>query len=339
MVRRALFLAFVVVTACSDDAGEDDAGDDAPPGSTDVALAGVRTGVLLDDLRFSAPSRTILAAPGGSRHVFRFAVDPEVVTVFDPFGAAAASVDEGNGLLFVADRAAKILHVVDVATRATVSDVPLDTTPDYVRFSATTNEVWVTEPAGKQIEVFHFPHAGSPLLARRGFVDVGDGPEGLVFDARRNRAYVHLYSPNIGVIDLTSRLRVASWPTRCTASHGIPHVDEARGFVFAGCRGKAHVTVLAADRDGAIVGEFELGSGDTALAYAPELGHFYLRGDPGPPIAVLGIQPDGRPVELGRFEAAQAGHVMAADDRGQLWAADPAAGRLLRFKDPFPATR
>ena len=323
-----------LVTACSTD-GE---GTGEHRETHDVALAGVTTAILLDDLHFSPTSRTVVVAPAGSHRVFRVAVDTGAATAFEEFGARAASVDEANGLLFVADRDAKLLHVVNVETRRIVSDVPLDSTPDYVRYCPISNEVWVTEPSDRRIEVFRFPFPGSPSLARAALIPVGDGPEGLVFDTKQRRAFIHHYSPKLGVIDVDRRVLVADWPTGCEASHGIPTVDEARGLVFAGCRDRSRVAVLSSV-DGRLLGERQLGTGETVLAYSASLGHFYLRGDPGARILVLGIPASGNPVELGAFVPAERGHVMAADDRGRLWAADPASGRLLRFEDPYPATR
>jgi hypothetical protein len=329
----ALIIAPGLVACSSDESAEEEAAEN----SQEVALQDVTRSVLLDDLHFAGSSRTVVAAPGGSNRVFRVAVDTRDVTSFEGFGARAASVDEANGLLFVADRDAKLLHVVDVATRRIVSDVPLASTPDYVRYCASTNEVWVTEPGDRRIEVLHFPFAGSPSLARATFIAVGDGPEGLVFDTQRRRAFIHHFSPKLGVIDVDLRVLAASWPTGCSASHGIPILDERRGLVFAGCRGQSRVAVLSSD-DGRLLGEKTLGGGDTVLAYSASLGHFYLRGDPGARILVLGVPSSGSPFELGSFVPAEKGHAMAADDRRQLWAADPASGRLLRFVDPYPAT-
>jgi hypothetical protein len=309
--------------------------DPAPPtpeGADGIALEGVSGVVLLDDLHFAAVPHRIVAAPGGSGRVHRVDVEAASAKAFDGFGTGAASVDEADGLAFVADRASSTLDVLEIASGKVVSRVELGGRPDYVRYCPITNEVWVTEPAEQRIEVLAF--RGKPDLVSAAFISIGDGPEGLVFDLKRERAYVHHYQPKVAKINVRERRSEVDWPTGCQTSHGIPVIDEQRGLLFAGCRERAKVTVLSIDEDGKQLGTFDLGTGESSLAYSPSLRHFYLRGDPGVEIAVLDIPDSGSPVLLKKLATSQRGHVMAADDRGFLWVADPAAGRLLRYKDP-----
>src|SRR5262249_53093589 len=125
---------------------------------------------------------------------------------------------------------------------------------------------------------------------------------------------------------------VATWPTGCTSSHGIPAIDEKRALLFAGCS-NARVAALDLAHDGKQLGSFTLGGGATILAYAPAIGHLYLRGDPGTPIAILSVSDAGDLALLGKLETTEKGHCMAADDRGYLWVCDWQKGQLLRFKD------
>lgn len=335
-MRKRLALLLLLAVACSSSTTDDGDGDNDSEKS--VALPGVTGGVLLDDLHFAASARRIVIAPGGSRRIDRVDVDAVAATSFDGFGAGTASVDEANGLLFAVDRQARQLDVVDAASGKIVATTALGSAPDYVRYNAISNEVWVTEPIDRRIEMLKFAAPGSPALVSAGFIAIGDGPEGLAFDVSRKRAFVHHYKAEIGVIDVDKRAQFASWPTECASSHGIPAVDEARGLVFAGCRDTSKVTVLSSN-DGKVLGRFELGGGVSVLAYSSTLGHAYLRGDPGAPIAVLGVDAAGATTLLGKLTAAEQGHVMAADDRGYLWAADPRAGKLLRFKDSFAASK
>jgi len=62
------------------------------------------------------------------------------------------SVDEGNGFLFVTDRSSQKLNVVDPTAGTVVTSLTLSASPDYARFVAATNEVWISEPASSQIE-------------------------------------------------------------------------------------------------------------------------------------------------------------------------------------------
>ena len=107
-------------------------------------------------------------------------------------------------------------------------------------------------------------------------------------------------------------------------------------MVFAGCS-SAKVVALSLD-DGRILGSHGAPGGTTILGYSAALHHFYLRADPGVPIYILGVASDGTFTQLGTADAAPDGHCLVADDRGAFWVCDRAAGALLRFTDPFPAT-
>ena len=331
MSRFALGCVAGLAGACGPDADDEPTSAEA----TQVALPGVTGAVLLDDLHFAVGPRRVVAAPGGSRRVHRIDVDAATAESFTGFGSGAASADEAGGLLFVADREARSIDVVEVSSGRILSDVLLDSTPDYVRHSSATNEVWVTEPSERRIEILVFAAPASPVLRSAGFVVTGDRTEGLAFDVKRRRAFTHGSIGRLHVIDVDTRKVLDAWPTPCATSHGIPTVDEANGFVFVGCLERAAVGVLSTKDNGQQLGAFELGTGQSALAYSPQLHHFYLRGDPGKEIAILDIPASGVPVLLGKLPTPERGHVMAADDRAHLWVADPVAGRLLRFRDAF----
>ena len=134
---------------------------------------------------------------------------------------------------------------------------------------------------------------------------------------------------------MQTRALVATWPTGCASSHGIPAIDEARALLFAGCS-SARTVVLDLARDGKELGSFTLGTGATILAYSPRVGHLYVRGDPGTAIAILAVPDAGSLTLLGQLETTPKGHCMTADDRGQLWVCDWREGKILRFKDPYP---
>jgi hypothetical protein len=167
---------------------------------------------------------------------------------------------------------------------------------------------------------------------------VPGGPEGLVIDETRRRAYVHLYAGDVGVIDLDVRALVATWPTPCNGAHGVPALDEERGFLFAGCRA-AEIVVLDLDADGALLDQLALdGGGASILGFAPALHHAYLRGDPGTTVAILGVGADGTLDPLGTLDTTPRGHCLTADDRGNVWVCDEEHGRLFRFTDDFDPT-
>ena len=138
-------------------------------------------------------------------------------------------------------------------------------------------------------------------------------------------------------IDIDQRNVIGKWDTGCGGSHGIPVVDERRGFVFAGCSSKGGGAVLDSD-DGTLLAGHEVGSGDALLAYSEALGHFYLRGDPGNFVDILGVCDDGALELLDRVKITHSGHGITADERGNVWVCDAENGGLLHFHDSFPAS-
>jgi hypothetical protein len=139
-------------------------GADAEPPSTSIAVPGGEKGIGFDDLGFSPSLHKVLVPAGRAGKLAT--IDPQTKQLDTIGGFATAesfggghgegitSVDEGKGVLFVTDRTAKRLDVVDPAKKTVVAFAELSAGPDYVRYVAETNEVWVTEPRAQGIEVF-----------------------------------------------------------------------------------------------------------------------------------------------------------------------------------------
>lgn len=334
-MRATACVAVIVASACSSRSPTTGT-DGSSLAMTEVPLPGGSGGIFFDDLRFSARLHRMVSPAANTGMVDL--VDPASlqVTSIPGFGYAG-SADEGGGFVFADDRNGGRVVVGDPTTNTVVASATVAAGPDYTRFVAPTNEVWVTEPSGA-IEVFSLSGTSPPMPMHAALLTTPGGPEGLAIDATRNRAYVHLFAGKIAAIDLTSRTIVETWPTGCGGSHGIPIVDEQRGFVFAGCSESARVAVLDAAHGGAILDSYTLGGGETILGYSASLHHFYLRGDPGIPVAVLGVSAAGKLSLLTTVPAQMNGHCAAADDQGAFWICDAARGQLLRFVDGFPAT-
>jgi len=220
---------------------------------------------------------------------------------------------------------------MEVAATADVS-----ARPDYARYSELTSELWVTQPGNDRIEVLSVSGATTtPALSHVAYIEVaGGGPEGLTFDGA-GRAYTHA-GELLAVIDVEAREVIDYWYTGCSGEHGFPQADAARGLVMVGCSSGGAAVVLDAS-DGTRLAGYEAGGAEAVLAYAPALGHFYLRGDPGDTVSMLGVCDDGSVAVLAQPEAAEYSHAMAADEIGNLWLVDPGRGGLLRIADPYPA--
>lgn len=313
--------------------------------STPVALPGGLGGIGFDDLIYSPQLKRVIAPAGrtGSLDL----VNPQTleVTAIAGFsaqgqfggghGEGTTSADFGRGVLFAIDRTAMRLDVVDPASQAIVAFAAVSANPDYVRFVESAGQVWVTEPDSEQIEVFSLAAGAAPRLTQAGLIHVSGGPESLVIDSVRKKAYTHLWNGMTVVIDLQTRELAATWKNGCIGgSRGIA-LDEARGFLFAGCyEGKA--VVLDIDHDGRQLSSFSYGLGVDVISYNPRLGHLYLPAAVSASMAILNVSPAGEISLAGTVSTAGDAHCVTADELDNAWVCDPSNGRLLLVKDTLP---
>lgn len=311
-----------------------------PAGATTTALPDGRPGIGFDDLRFSA-GYGVLVPAGRSGNLDL--VDPSTRTVtsvggfsmeplhFAGHDQGATSADAGGGFLFVTDRTARIIDVVDPATRQIVASAPVAASPDYVRWVAPTGEVWVSEPDAEQLELFTLA-GGAP--AHAALIAIPGGPESLVIDPTRGRAYTHLWSGGSVSVDVRTRAVVAQWSNGCGGSRGIA-LDERRGLLFAGCaEGRGTVADVAA---GALVATLDVpAQGVDVIDYSPLLGHLYLAGQTNATLAIVGVSASGQLSLLGSEPTAGGAHCVAADDRGNAYVCDPDNGDLIVVGDALP---
>ncbi|HXT00207.1 MAG TPA: hypothetical protein VN915_06000 [Elusimicrobiota bacterium] len=316
--------------------------------STSVPMPGGGAGIGFDDLGY-APGLNKMLVPGG-RTGRLFLVDPGTRKVssvggFTPekdykrgHGEGVTSADEGRGLLFGTDRNRGAVVAVDPKTGAALASAKLSGGPDYVRYAAPTGELWVSEPSAEKIELFTLSGGTAALtIAKAGEISVPGGPESLVIDAARGRAYAHTWKGESLAIGLKSRAVEARWANGCTGSRGIA-LDETRGFLFAGCdEGKA--VVLDAAHGGKVLSSLESGKGVDVIAYSERLRHLYLPGADSATMAIIAVGDDGTLKLLKTLKTAKGAHCAAADESGGAWVCDPDAGRLLYFKDGGGASR
>ena len=310
------------------------------PGSAAVTLPGGAPGIGFDDLRF-APSLGLILAPAG-RSGFLDLVEPasgKVTSVpgFSETGTwdgghdqGVTSADEGAGFLFATDRTSGDLAIVDPKSRRIASRTKLGGPPDYVRFVPATRELWVTSPDRERIEVFRLGKEGPPTAVSDGFVPIPGGPESLVIDAKRGRAYTHLWDGETDAIDLVGRKIVAKWKNGCRGSRGIA-LDEERGFLFTGCaEGKA--TVLSVT-DGHEISTASSGNGVDIIDYDSAAKRLYFPGGKSATMAIFDVSAEGK-LSLRRIVTTSAGsHCVAVAPNGTAYVCDPRKGRLLAFRE------
>ena len=308
-----------------------------------LPLPGGAGGIGLDDLTFSEGLHRILAPAGRTGRVDL--VDPETGAVesvpgFSRGGAARSghalgttSADAGGGFLFAIDRTDRTLAVVDPRARRIVARARLAGGPDYVRWVEPLGEVWVTEPGRAAIETFRLEPGRTPALAPAGPIAVPGGPESLVVDAARGRAYTNTFRDATVAIDLRGHAEAARWPNGCRGARGIA-LEPRRGWVFVGCE---EGRVVALDPStGGVLGAAATGPGVDGIAYAAGLGHLYVPAADAATLTVFAVGARGELRALGRAATAREAHCAAADDRGNVYVCDPGGGRLLVVRDGFP---
>jgi DNA-binding beta-propeller fold protein YncE len=307
-----------------------------PARPSEVPLPNGAPGIGFDDLRF-APSLGLVLVPAGRSGSLDL-LDPATgrVTAVPGFaskqsfggghGDGVTSADEGRGLLFATDRTSGELVVADPKSLRIVSRTKLSGAPDYVRWVEKTGEIWVTEPDSERIEVFALR---GQTASSAGFISVKGGPESLVVDGSRGRAYTHLWDGKTVAVDLGRRSIAATWPNGCRGSRGIA-LDGSKGHLFAGCaEGKAVVLSVA---NGRTLSSATSGDGVDIIDYDQKRGLLYLPGGKSATMAIFRVSADGALSAPTVVPTAPGAHCVAAAPGGDAFVCDPAKGRLLRFR-------
>lgn len=306
-----------------------------------LSLPGGGEGIGFDDLLYSKALEKILVPAGRTGRLDL--VDPKTLTVetIEGFTSTkefrgghrhgATSADSGAGLLFASDRDLRTVTLVDPRRRTILESVRLGGIPDYVRWVEPLREVWVSEPNREAIEYFTLAAGRSPRLVRGGTIDVKGGPESLVIDASRGRAYTNTWHDATVAVDLKSHKEIARWQNGCGGARGIA-LDERSGLLFVGCKeGKA--VALDVVHGGKQVGAATTAKGVDIIAYSPPLRHLYVPGAESATMTVLAVGTTGALSVLQTVPTAEDSHCVAADALGHAYVCDPGKGRLLVFSD------
>jgi len=296
-------------------------------------------GIGFDDLRYS-PALGKVLVPGGRSGRLDL-LDPRSRSVVDIPGFSESlryggghddgvtSADSGPGVLYATDRTTHRLAVIDPSSKSVVESVELAADPDYVRYVPPTHEVWVTEPDADQLEIFSVDETGRHPTHRAN-VTVRGGPESLVVDSDRSRAYTHLWRGVTVSVDVHSRAIVARWKNGCRSSRGIA-LDRDRGFLIAACA-EGRATVLDV-RDGHLLSNIETDSGVDIISFGARARHVYVPGAETGVLFVASLSSDGQLAAVGRVATVRGAHCVTVDERGNVYVCDPAHGRLLVIHD------
>lgn len=319
----------------------------APPPPSRLEMPGGEGGIGFDDVRFSPELQRILVPAGRTGRLDL--VDPRSgeVAAVEGFSRSASrerghgegttSADAGRGFVFAVDRTDRTVAAIDPGAREILTRAHLEGGPDYVRWVEETGEVWVTEPSREAIETFRFDAGAAPTLTRTGRIPVPAGPESLVVDPVRGRAYTNTFKDSTVAIDVARHSVTATWFNGCRGARGIA-LDERDGWVFVGCD-EGRAVALDAGHEGRRVGAARTGDGVDSIAYAPALAHLYVPSADTATLSVLAVDAHGRLEPLGTLPTSPDAHCAAADDASHVYVCDPRGGRLLVLPDPYPPSR
>ena len=307
-----------------------------------ITLPDGEGGIGFDDLRFDRERNLVLVPAGRTGRVDLIDPASSTVTPIAGFskvarydaghGQSVTSVDVGDGFLFATDRTALELVIVDLKTKTVVGRTRLASAPDYVRWVASRREVWVTEPGKKRIEVFALSNARPPVATHAAFIETPGGPESLVIDERRKRAYTHKWKEATMAIDLATRAIVATWRAGCGDPRGIA-LDEEHGFLLLGCE-DGTATALDVEHEGRLLGTVKSGSGVDIIAWDPKRRHLYVPGDESATMAIVGVSPAGALSVVRVVPTVKDAHCVTTDEQGSAYVCDPRRGQLLVVPDP-----
>jgi hypothetical protein len=318
-----------------------------------IAIPDGERGIGFDDLQYAPGLGRILVPAGRTGHLLL--LDPATRALLPIGGFSATAAFHGGhsdgttsavelegqpGKLVATDRGSRTLSIVDAKAKRLIASVTLAGAPDYVRCIPSLGQVWVTEPGKKEIEVLAevFPIDGkSPAgLLHLGTIPVPGGPESLVVDTGRGRAYTHTWKDQSYAIDLPSRRIVATWTNGCQRARGIG-LDGKRGFLFVGCA-EGRATVLDVT-SGKLLSSAAAGADVDSVAYSATLGHLYVPGGGAADLSIFAVSSRGALVLLGKVPTAADAHTAAFDPvTSTVFVGDPEHGVVLAIPDPFPSS-
>ena len=308
--------------------------------SSAVTIPGGEEGIGFDDLVYSSDLHKVLVPAGHMGKLYLIEATGLGMAGIGGFSSSVefqkghevgiSSADVGGGYVFAADHGRHELVAVELKSGRAAANVDLAGDADYVRYVGVNNEVWVTEPHNKQIEVFRFLRGDHPILKPTVIIPFSDGPESLMVDHIRGRAYTN-FGHDAAAVGLGSHVIIDTWPNGCKKSRGDA-LDEKRGFLFVSCsEGKAVVFDL--NHHNKEISNLVTDPGPDVISYNPKLSHLYFTSGKNATLSIIGVSSQGKLSLLGKAQADKRSHCVVSDDQNNIWVCDPPRGQLLLYKD------
>jgi DNA-binding beta-propeller fold protein YncE len=334
-----------------------------------IQLTDTPRAVSFDDMSFDQKMGAVIIPAAETGKLLLVKPDTLAVKAISGFSQKAQSVGAvsgstsattGRGFIFALDRGALKIDVIDPAVGQIITSAPVAAAPDYIRYVTARNELWVTEKAASQIEIFGLPDGDPFTPFSTGVIPVPNGPEGLLIDRIRGLAYTNQpKSGTTAVIQVQTHGIIAEWGNGCSKARGMA-IDEQQGYLFVACN-EGKVVIMDVKNNGQQLASQNFGAGIDFVAYNPRLQHLYMPSGTSAILAVFGVVetpaaasastagstpaaldatavPKVSLVRLGTADTAVKARCVTADDQDNIWVCDPAQGGVFVIKDTFPAS-
>ncbi len=281
-------------------------------------------------------------------------------------GTSSAAV-AGN-YMFGLDQHTQSIKTVDLATGSIVASTPLQDAPDYIRYVSAASELWVTEKASNQIEIFSMSEDIPPVLRSTGDIQVPNGPEALIIDDARGLAFTNRPKQSLtDVIQVMTHSVIREWGNGCSAARGMA-IDEADGYLFVACN-EGKLVMMDINNDGYQITSQTYGGKLDFVTYNPNLHHIYLPSTSSGVLAIFQLQsllvtpqpttttvlgttptasstatPGFTPTPnirtslflLGTADTAVKSKCVTTDNNNNIYVCDPTHGQVFVIHDTFP---
>ncbi|HKS93905.1 MAG TPA: hypothetical protein VJS16_04530 [Gammaproteobacteria bacterium] len=308
---------------------------------TVIRIPGGEHGIGFDDIGYAAPLNRVTVPAGATGNLVLIDPETDALTVIPGVSAPPANAKErregtssamyAEGYLFASDHDPAEVVAINPDTHAIVGRTALESGPDYVRYVARTHEIWVTEPEKEQIQIFKLSVSPKPVLTPEVVIHIAGGPESLVIDNQRNRAYANLWKDKTVEMELSGHKVLAEWPNTCKGSRGLA-LDEVHDHLFVACT-EGKVAVLSPADDGKVLASAPAGAGIDIISYSPRLHHLYVPGARAATLTIFNVSPAGALAALAVYKTAEHAHCVIDDNAGHVFVCDPHGGAMLKIND------
>jgi DNA-binding beta-propeller fold protein YncE len=238
-----------------------------------------------------------------------------------------SSVTLSAATAFIGNRGDSSICAFERQSLAKKSCATLAGVPDGTFWVAPTQEVWVTTPRDKSLQI----------LKARGDLQLGgqmqlEGePEGYAVDPGRGLVYTNLEDKDLTlVIDARARKVVSTFHPGCGAAgpRGLA-IDTERALLFVACTD----AVVALDaKTGERRGRIETGKGVDNIDYLQAKKRLYVSAGQAAKLIIAEVADDGSLREIASAEVGSGSRVVVATEDGTAYAADSQSGALWVVK-------